>query len=105
MLSKEKKLEILDKIVASHSIENAPTSIAVLRYLVNANIEDRPLKESIIDIEFFRGNPDTEKSNPRVRVNVYNLRKKLNRYYDLEGTNDIWRVIIDKGQYNVRFEE
>ena len=105
MLSEEKKLELSDKIVRSNTFKNAPTSIAILRYLVQANIEDRPLKESIIDIEFFRGEPATEKSNPRVRVNVYNLRKKLASYYEKEGRNDIWQIVIDKGQYSVRFEK
>lgn len=103
MLSKEKKIEITDKIVASNTFKNAPTSIAILRYLIQANIENRPLKESIIDIEFFGGEADTEKSNPRVRVNIYNLRKKLVSYYENEGANDDWLIEIEKGQYSVRF--
>lgn len=105
MISKEKKIQIADRIIASNTFKNAPTSIAILRYLIEANIENRPLKESIIDIEFFGGESATEKSNPRVRVNVYNLRKKLNSYYETEGVGDNWRVIIDKGQYSIRFEE
>lgn len=105
MLSKENKLEITEKIVTSNTFKNAPTSIALLRYLVKANIEARPLKESVIDIEFFGGDADTEKSNPRVRVNVYNLRKKLYTYYEKEGAADNWQLEIEKGQYSVHFEK
>lgn len=104
MLSKEKKLEITEGVVSSNTFKNAPTSIAILRYLVNAEIETRHLKEGIIDIEFFGAEPDTDKNNPRVRVNIYNLRNKLKSYYASEGVKDLWHIKIDKGQYEVRFE-
>ncbi|MGQ1787623.1 hypothetical protein [Saccharicrinis sp. GN24d3] len=105
MLSKEKKEEITGKILKSETFKNAPTSIAILRYLVQANIEERDLKEGIIDIEFFGGKSDIDKSNPRVRVNIYNLRNKLSKYYNSEGVNDLWQIKIDKGQYDLRFEK
>ncbi|WP_347840769.1 hypothetical protein [uncultured Draconibacterium sp.] len=105
MLSKEKKIEITEKVISSETFKNAPTSMAILRYLVQAEIENRPLKESVIDLEFFGGQADTEKSNPRVRVNIYNLRKKLAHYYTSEGAEDEWQIIIDKGQYGIRFAE
>jgi len=105
MLSSDRKIEIAERIISSNTFKNAPTSIAILRYLVQANIENRSLKESIIDIEFFGGNTELEKSNPRVRVNIYNLRKKLDTYYENEGINETNRLVIDKGQYDIRFEE
>lgn len=105
MLTKDKKIEIIDRVVESSTLKNAPTSIAILRYLVKANIENRFLKEGIIDIEFFGAKPEDDKSNPRVRVNIYNLRKKLKRYYEEEGANDPWQIKIDKGQYSVKFEK
>ncbi|WP_109829737.1 hypothetical protein [Reichenbachiella versicolor] len=105
MLSTEEKENISKRITESKTFKNAPTSIALLQYLIQANIEDRQLKEGIIDIEFFRTKPDSGKSNPKVRVNVYNLRKKLLKYYDEEGEHDTWQLIIDKGQYGVRFEK
>ena len=89
MLSEDKKIELVDRIVESDTFKNAPTSIAILRYLVKANIENRFLKEGIIDIEFFGAKPDDDKSNPRVRVNIYNLRKKLSSYYEDEGAKDL----------------
>lgn len=103
MLSKDKKNALVDRIVESNTFKNAPTSIALLRYLVEANIEARFLKESIIDIEFFGADPDENKNNPRVRVNVFNLRKKLRSYYWSEGAGDSWQIKIEKGQYSARF--
>lgn len=105
MISENQKLEITEKIVKSDTFKNAPTSIAILKYIVQANIDGRFLKESVIDIEFFGSKINTEKSNPRVRVNIYNLRKKLTSYYEKDGVNDLWKLIIDKGQYDVRFEK
>ncbi|WP_372772405.1 hypothetical protein [Mangrovibacterium sp.] len=105
MLSTEKKLEITERIIASDTLKNAPTSIAILRYLVQANLEERSLKEGIIDIEFFGAKPEDENNNPRVRVNIYNLRKKLASYYEQEGANDPWQIKIEKGQYGVTFEK
>ena len=105
MLDKEQKLQIAKRITDSNTFKNAPNSIGLLNYLVEAHLEDRFLKEGIIDIEFFGSDPDEDKSNPKVRVNVYNLRKKLIKYYDKEGAADPWKIIIDKGQYAVRFEK
>ena len=62
------------------------------------------IKESIIEWEFFGTQENSTKSNPKVRVNVYNLRKKLTHYYQEEGKKEPYRVVIDKGQYLIRFE-
>ncbi|WP_298486282.1 hypothetical protein [uncultured Maribacter sp.] len=97
------KREISSKILQSKIFLKAPKSSALLRYLVKADLEGNYLKENIIDIEFFGGDLEGDKTNARVRVNVYNLRKKLNIYYASEGKEDAWRLIIDKGQYGIRY--
>lgn len=104
MLSETKKLEVTKRIITSKTFQKASTSSALLQYLVEADIADAFLKEDIIDIEFFRNKRATDKSNTRVRVSMYNLRKKLVDYYEKEGKNSEWKLIIDKGQYRVRFE-
>ena len=104
MLSEIKKLEVTKRIITSKTFQKASTSSALLQYLVEADIADAFLKEDIIDIEFFRNKRATDKSNTRVRVSMYNLRKKLVDYYEKEGKNSEWKLIIDKGQYRVRFE-
>ncbi|WNJ17953.1 hypothetical protein [Pontibacter sp. G13] len=101
--SSSEKTAIVQQLIGSESLKNAPTSIALLRYLLEAHLEGRHLKEGIIDVEFFGANPTAQKGTSRVRVNMYNLRKKLDRYYETTETPDSWRLIIDKGQYDIRF--
>lgn len=102
-LSNQKKEEIVARITESNTFKNAPTSIALLRYLFKATQNKTPLKESVIDIDFFGGFEISNKNNPRVRVNVYNLRKKLDAFYTDEGKNEEWILQILKGQYNTSF--
>ncbi|WP_111708213.1 helix-turn-helix domain-containing protein [Lutibacter citreus] len=105
MISEEKKLALTEEIIKSKVFQKSPKSSALLRFLVKANINGSFLKEDIIDLEFFGSKSSFDKTNPRVRVNIYNLRKKLTTYYNTIGTDKDWRIFIDKGQYSVRFEK
>ena len=60
---------------------------------------------SDISHELFGSKYEQEKSEATVRVNIYHLRKKLDKYYDEEGKNDTIRISIDRGQYQVSFVE
>ncbi|WP_139956951.1 helix-turn-helix domain-containing protein [Flavicella sediminum] len=102
-LTPSQKQEIVTKIRNSSTLKNAPTSSALLQYLHEATLKNTVLKEGVIDIEFFGSKEIEERNNPRVRVNVYNLRKKLVSYYTEEGKEDLWRLSIEKGQYKVSF--
>lgn len=101
-LTASQKQDIVSKISQSKTLKNAPTSRALLQYLHDATVKGIHLKEGVIELEFF-GNKGDNETNPRVRVNVYNLRKKLVDYYEQEGKDENWKLIIDKGQYQVRF--
>ncbi|WP_366184333.1 helix-turn-helix domain-containing protein [Flavobacterium ovatum] len=105
MLSDEKKLILCENIIKTELFQKAPKSSALLKYLVKATLAGDFLKEDIIDLEFFGDKSISDKNNPRVRVNVYNLRKKIELYYKTDGQDIQWRLIIDKGQYSVRFEK
>jgi hypothetical protein len=100
---KEKKQELIQRIRKSKTFAKAPTSSSLLQYLFRATMQGVLLKESVIDIEFFGTSGNTDKESPRVRVNVYNLRKKLISYYENEGKDDPWVVHIEKGQYQISF--
>lgn len=102
-LTSSQKQKIITQIKESDTFKNAPTSIALLQYLLNATSQGIHLKEGVIDIEFFGNKENTEKNSPRVRVNVYNLRKKLIQYYEQEGKQESWQVVIPKGQYQLHF--
>ncbi len=104
MQENEKHDAIIAHLCKSKTFANAPTSIALLQYLYKASVNQTDLKESIIEWEFFGTQENSTKSNPKVRVNVYNLRKKLTHYYQEEGKKEPYRVVIDKGQYLIRFE-
>ncbi|WP_052343125.1 hypothetical protein [Saccharicrinis fermentans] len=105
MLSINDKTRLIQQIINSKSFRKASTSSALLKYLLKAHLNGSYLKEDIIDLEFFGTKAKTDKSTTRVRVSMYNLRKKLDIFYDNEGKEENWRVWIDKGQYELRFEK
>ncbi|WP_075601984.1 hypothetical protein [Saccharicrinis aurantiacus] len=105
MPSNEEKLEIIKQITESKTFQKATTSSALLKYLGKCCINNTFLKEDIIDLEFFGNKGSVEKSSTRVRVSMYNLRKKLVDYYSNEGADQQWRVNIEKGQYKLSFEK
>ncbi|WP_321316917.1 hypothetical protein [Labilibaculum sp.] len=102
-ISLDNKRLIIAKIRNSKTFSKAPTSSSLLSYLFEETIKGTDLKEKLIEIEFFGESKSTEKSSPRVRVNVYNLRKKIARYYENEGKEDACRLHIEKGQYQLMF--
>ncbi|WP_282136769.1 hypothetical protein [Seonamhaeicola maritimus] len=104
-LTEKQRDKIASKLIDSNTFKNAPTSIALLQYLYNKTKKGTHLKESIIDIEFFKNQNAGDRNNPRVRVNVHNLRKKIVQFYETEGKDDVWRLNINKGQYQVSFHK
>ncbi|WP_075590838.1 hypothetical protein [Labilibacter marinus] len=105
MLNPEKKKELLQQILDSDIFKKSPSSSALLRYLVEKNIEGAHLKENVIEVELYGDRQDSDVINPRVRVNIYHLRKKLTAYYQGEGKNNEYEAIIKKGQYNLKFKQ
>jgi len=102
-ISKEEKLKILDTALDSKEFSKSPTSSNLLRFLVKSTLDGKKIKETTIGIELF-GNQFLEENNSsRIRVNIYNLRKKLDHYYKNEGAHNVWRIVIDKGQYYTSF--
>lgn len=99
----EEKKQLLERILKQHTFTKSPTSSVLLEYLVNAAIEEIDIKETTIGVDLLGKKFDAEKGNARIRVNMYNLRKKLDSYYDEEGKDDPWRIVIPKGQYHLEF--
>lgn len=97
------KKAILFHLLAQPTFSKSPTSSVLLEYLVNATIAGDDLKETTIGVDLLGDKFDSESGNARIRVNIYNLRKKLNHYYEHEGKGDDWRIVIEKGQYRVDF--
>ncbi|WP_111708483.1 helix-turn-helix domain-containing protein [Lutibacter citreus] len=77
----------------------------VLKYLIDQAVEGKDVKEQTIAIKLWGKNYDVEKNSSKVRVYVYNLRKKLAEYYKGPGANDPLKFHIEKGQYNLAFQD
>ncbi len=102
-MSEEEKISQLDKVLSSRAFEKSPTSSRLLQFLVTSTISKKQLKETTVGIELFGQGFLKDPNTSRIRVNIYNLRKKLDAYYQNEGRNDPVKIIIDKGQYYTEF--
>ncbi|AGA76778.1 helix-turn-helix domain-containing protein [Echinicola vietnamensis] len=102
-MDKREKDEIIAQITDSKTFSRAPSSCVLLRFLAEATAAGRDLKETTIGMELYGKSYEDEKSAAHIRVNVYHLRKKLEKYYQGEGADDQWQVQIKKGQYQVDF--
>ena len=103
MLTNEEKKQLVERILNGNTFVKSPTSSVLLQYLVNATIDGIDVKETTIGVDLLGKNFDSDKGNARIRVNIYNLRKKLETYYEKEGKDDPWRIVINKGQYQTEF--
>lgn len=102
--SKEQILKQLQKILQSNSCKKSKINCELLEYLVKESISGHVPKETEIGIDVFNKKYDkTDSLNSNIRVYIYNLRKKLNSYYNSEGKNDKIIFEIEKGHYHVIF--
>lgn len=94
----------LDKIIESRHFNKSKISCDLLEYLVNATLEEKNPKEFTIGIELFgKKYGENVKPDANIRVYIHNLRKKLNDYYEDEGSKDPLVFEIEKGKYKVSF--
>jgi hypothetical protein len=105
-VSREEKLEQLERLLQSHTLHNADSLRGFLRFVVEKAIDHQEgqLKEYVIATEVFGRNDDY---NPRidstVRVQAGRLRTKLAEYYSNEGKSDSVVIDLPKGQYTPVF--
>lgn len=94
----------LQKIVESRHFNKSKISCDLLEYLVSSTLDEKSPKEFTIGIELFGKKYSGEtKPDANIRVYIHNLRKKLNDYYEDEGSRDPLILEIEKGKYNVLF--
>ena len=104
MLTQQEKYNTLNRILGSQIFSKSTTAKVLLKFLVESSIQGDDISASDIAREIFGSQYKYDKSEANVRVNIYHLRKKLERYYDEEGTHEINRITIEKGQYKVDFK-
>src|SRR5215471_7072096 len=105
-VSRDDKLQQLEKILQSNALHGSESLKAFLRYVVENSVDHREvfLKEYTIATEVFGRDRNYDSRNDSVvRVQAGRLRTKLHEYYADEGIND--KVVIDlpKGHYMPAF--
>lgn len=92
----------LQRILAATAFRNAPILSRFLRYLVECHLDDAHAapKEYSIGVDVFgRGAGFDPRVDTIVRVQARRLRKRLDRYYETEGTRDPLRIRVPTGHY------
>ena len=100
-MDKELLQELVEKIIATKSFGHSKAYAKLLRYLMECSASDVMPKETTIAHEVFdKPNYDPAEST-FIRVYLYNLRAKLDKYYSKEGKNDETILSIPKGHYKI----
>lgn len=105
-LGKEQKIEQLEKVLHSRTLQNSENLRAFLRFVVEKTLanEDVQLKEYTIATEVFGRKSDYDpRIDSVVRVQAGRLRTKLQEYYTAEGKNDQIVIDLPKGHYHPVF--
>lgn len=105
-LGKEQKIEQLEKVLHSRTLQNSENLKAFLRFVVEKTLadEDVQLKEYTIATEVFGRKSDYDpRIDSVVRVQAGRLRTKLQEYYTAEGKNDQIVIDLPKGHYHPVF--
>jgi hypothetical protein len=105
-LGKEQKLEQLEKVLQSRTLQNSESLKAFLRFVVEKTVDDEDvlLKEYTIATEVFGRNDDYDpRIDSVVRVQAGRLRTKLHEYYTTEGKSDQIVIDLPKGHYHPVF--
>lgn len=105
-LGKQQKLDQLEKLLRSRTLQNSESLKAFLRFVVQKTLDDQDvqLKEYTIATEVFGRNSDYDpRIDSVVRVQAGRLRTKLQEYYSTEGKADPVIIDLPKGHYHPVF--
>lgn len=103
MISDNEIDALLERINDSDSFGSSSTYERLLRFLVTCTRSGTIPKEQVVSEHLF-GKNAVESGSSKVRVYVYNLRKKLRLYFEREGKEEVYKLSIPKGGYKVKFE-
>lgn len=92
----------LEKIISSQCFSRSDANQRLLKYLTEATLRNENPKEYTIGLEVFN-RPAEEAGNSNIRVYIHKLRKKLETYYEEEGTDDRIIFSIPSGSYTIEF--
>lgn len=109
---REELLAQLERIKDSQSFGRSDKYIALLDYLVDnilaridvdSNSYSAPSEVMIAKKVFNKGDEYNPSDDASIRVYISNLRKKLARYYSIEGEIEFFQIIIPHGKYELIF--
>src|SRR5579884_4108374 len=96
----------LEAVLSSSIFRKAPNQSRLLRYLCERYFEhqsEQPKEHQIAIEALGRNDSFDERESSIVRVEAFRLRRRLQRYYETEGSGHPLRIALDPGQYRVRF--
>src|SRR5215813_8487327 len=92
----------LERILNTPPLVSSPSLSRFLRYVVEETVAGRSgaIKEYTLGLNVFdRGEEFNPRLDPIVRVQARNLRSRLEKYYETQGTEDPIRIELPKGTY------
>ncbi|MGD1891114.1 MAG: hypothetical protein ACFB15_11040 [Cyclobacteriaceae bacterium] len=89
------------KIIDSPAFGRSETYANLLNFLVESTLGGDIPKETTIAEKIFGDHAFDPSESTLVRVYVFNLRKKITKYYQTQGEQDAWRLAVPKGSYEV----
>jgi hypothetical protein len=105
MIDQKAKTDHLEKVLNSTGFYKSRRYKELLKFLVKAEMEGRPVKETTLAIDLFEKDASFNPAEDTVvRVSIGNIRKRLSNYYYTEGASDSLRMEIPKGSYNLVFK-
>lgn len=104
MLDANKKKEILQRILSSDTFAGSSRHQELLKYLFQQYTKGIIPKESNIAQNVFNRLKNFDSQNDTiVRASIYQLRSRLEQYYEKEGLQEKIHITIPKGQYHIEF--
>ena len=106
-LSFDERVEVVQRVAASLSFQRSPRLRELLLYICERAIQNHPeeLREQLIGRGVFGRKADYNPAEDNiVRVEVRQLRKRLEEYFATEGKEEPYVILIPKGAYVPVFE-
>lgn len=100
--SDENILDLINKLITAGALGRSQVYAKLLNYLAEQSLTGKNCSEFSIAVDVFEKDSDYDiTADSTVRVYIYNLRKKLQAYYDGLGKNETQQLYIPKGEYRL----
>ena len=95
----------MERVIAAGALGRSATHIRLLRYLAEATEAGRVAREVDVAADVL-GRVDSDSlSDSTARVNVHNLRQKLEAFYETDDSGVAQMLVIPKGRYQLVLED